>query len=193
MALPSPPTSSPTNHTRRSVARRAGAASFSAAPDAHPGQDEQWHCDHDDDDYRPHPREPSSPGTSRTQRNAPSEEPLTSSPAGKDGREGHLATQQTARMGSYPGAIARHRPGARMAALGSGSPRAPQSRGAGPRDTRNRLCRRTPSRAREAQGHAESAVPADAEPCSRRPGTRGMACRRGCGCVQRRVQSACNS
>ena len=45
-------------------ARRAlgGEASSSAAPDAHPGHDEQWHCDNSDDDYRPHGREPSSPG-----------------------------------------------------------------------------------------------------------------------------------
>ena len=30
----------------------------SASPDAHPRHDEQWHHDHDDDDHRPHGREP---------------------------------------------------------------------------------------------------------------------------------------
>jgi len=56
------------------VAHLGGAASLSAAPDAHPRHDEQWHCDDGDDDYRPHGREPSSPGTPGHLRIDPSEE-----------------------------------------------------------------------------------------------------------------------
>ena len=49
----------PPGGTRTTPSREsAGISAGSASPDAHPRQDEQWEHDYNDDDHRPHGREP---------------------------------------------------------------------------------------------------------------------------------------